>query len=235
MFLISLIFEQCSFYSLTKSNVCFIIKNVQKFKSENSKEKILAAATKLFAQKGFDGVSIREICKEADVNICMISYYWGVKKELYQGIIEDLLERQTAYTKTFLNYDKSPSQMSTKEKIELLFLITDKFIDYFYSNISSDLIILLLKEQQKPRFFATSPAFAYLRELVASLLNKKPDDREIIFKTLFILAQINSPRILAGFSLRLLAQEEFNQEDIKIIKENVKFYINALIKEARID
>lgn len=125
--------------------------------------------------------------------------------------------------------------MSTKEKIELLFLITDKFIDYFYSNISSDLIILLLKEQQKPRFFATSPAFSYLRELVASLLNKKPDDREIIFKTLFIIAQINSPRILAGFSLRLLGREEFNQEDIKIIKENVKFYINALIKEARID
>lgn len=213
----------------------FYNQNVQKSKSENSKEKILAAATKLFAQKGFDGVSIREICKEADVNICMISYYWGGKKELYQGIIEDLLERQTAYTKTFLNYDQSPSQMSTKEKIELLFLITDKFIDYFYSNISSDLIILLLKEQQKPRFFATSPAFSYLRELVASLLNKKPDDREIIFKTLFIIAQINSPRILAGFSLRLLAQEEFNQEDIKIIKENVKFYINALIKEARID
>ena len=208
---------------------------MQKSKSENSKEKILAAATKLFAQKGFDGVSIREICKEAEVNICMISYYWGGKKELYQGIIEDLLERQTAYTKTFLNYDQPPSQMSTKEKIELLFLITDKFIDYFYSNISSDLIILLLKEQQKTRFFATSPAFSYLRELVASLLNKKPDDREIIFKTLFILAQINSPRILAGFSLRLLAQEEFNQEDIKIIKENVKFYINALIKEARID
>ena len=213
----------------------FYNQNVQKSKSENSKEKILAAATKLFAQKGFDGVSIREICKEAEVNICMISYYWGGKKELYQGIIEDLLERQIAYTKTFLNYDQSHSQMSTKEKIELLFLITDKFIDYFYSNISSDLIILLLKEQQKPRFFATSPAFSYLRELVASLLNKKPDDREIIFKTLFIIAQINSPRILAGFSLRLLGREEFNQEDIKIIKENVKFYINALIKEARID
>lgn len=86
----------------------FYNQNVQKSKSENSKEKILAAATKLFAQKGFDGVSIREICKEAEVNICMISYYWGGKKELYQGIIEDLLERQIAYTKTFLNYDQSP-------------------------------------------------------------------------------------------------------------------------------
>lgn len=208
---------------------------MEKIKSENSKEKILAAATKLFAQKGFDGVSIREICKEADVNICMISYYWGGKKELYQGIIDDLLERQTAYTKTFLNYDKSPSMMSKDEKVELLFLITEKFIDYFYSNISSDLIILLLKEQQKPTFFAASPAFSYLREVVASLLNKDPEDREIIFKTLFIIAQINSPRILAGFSLRLLGQEEFVQEDIKIIKENVKFYIRALLKEAKID
>ena len=31
-----------------------------------------------------------------------------------------------------------------------------------------------------------------------------------------------------------LGQDDFIQEDIKIIKENVKLYINALIKEAGI-
>ena len=48
---------------------------MEKITQENSKEKILKAAIKLFAEKGFDGTSIREICKEAEVNICMISYY----------------------------------------------------------------------------------------------------------------------------------------------------------------
>ena len=39
----------------------------------NSKEKILKSAIKLFAQKGYDAVSIREIFKDAGCNICMIS------------------------------------------------------------------------------------------------------------------------------------------------------------------
>ena len=46
-----------------------------------------------------------------------------------------------------------------------------------------------------------------------------------------MLSQVNSPRILPAFSLRQLGQEDFYQEDIKIIKENVKLYINAVIKE----
>ncbi len=39
-----------------------------------SKQKILKSATKLFAQKGFDGVGIREICKDAGVNITICSH-----------------------------------------------------------------------------------------------------------------------------------------------------------------
>ena len=64
---------------------------MKKVKDENSKVRILEAATTLFAKKGFDGASIREICKAANVNLCMISYYWGGKRELYEGIIENLL------------------------------------------------------------------------------------------------------------------------------------------------
>ncbi|MBS4759369.1 MAG: TetR/AcrR family transcriptional regulator [Clostridium sp.] len=208
---------------------------MEKIKNENSKAKILNSATKLFAQKGFDGVSIREICKDAGVNICMISYYFGGKQDLYQGILDDLVEKQTVYAKTFINFEQNPENLTKKEKIDLLMTILDKFIDFFYSRISKDLIILLLKEQQKPNFFANSPAFNYLRSLIASLFDKDVNDREIILKTLFILAQINSPRILVGLSLRLLGQDDFVQEDIKIIKENVKFYVNALIKESQID
>lgn len=203
--------------------------------NENSKEKILNAATKLFAKKGFDGVSIREICKEAGINICMISYYFGGKNELYQSIINNLQERAIAYAKTFLDFDKNPGTMSREEKIDLLLEIADKFAEYFYANVSGDLITIMLKEQQKPDFIANSPLITYVRSIVADILNKDLNDREVIFKTLFIFSQINSPRILMGFSLRLLGQEDFVQEDIKIIKENVKFYIKSLLKEAKVD
>ena len=78
------------------------------------------------------------------------------------------------------------------------------------------------------------PVFLYFRRLVAAIFQKDENDREIIYKTVFILSQINSPKILPAMSLRQLGQNEFNQEDIKIIKENVKFYVQALLKEAKI-
>lgn len=72
---------------------------MKKINDENSKDKILITATKLFASKGFDSVSIREICKEAGVNLCMISYYWGGKQELYDSIVDEMVERQTIMLK----------------------------------------------------------------------------------------------------------------------------------------
>ena len=204
---------------------------MEKVKDDNSKARILEAATTLFARKGFDGTSIREICKAAGVNICMISYYWGGKQELYNGIIENLLEKQIEYSKDFLDLNKNPKNMSIDECLDLLMVIADKFVDFFYTNISSDLIVLLLKEQQRPDFIVKSPVLDYMRSVVARILNRETDDRLVIFKTLFMLSQVNSPRILPAFSLRQLGQEDFYQEDIKIIKENVKLYINAVIKE----
>ncbi len=205
---------------------------MKKPKDENSKSRILEAATTLFAQKGFDGTSIREICKKANVNLCMISYYWGGKQELYNGIIENLLEKQIEYSKGFLDLNKNPKDMSIDECTSLLTTIADKFVDFFYTNISSDLIILLLKEQQRPDFIVKSPVLDYMRSVVARVLNREPDDRLVIFKTLFMLSQVNSPRILPAFSLRQLGQKDFSKEDIKIIKENVKLYINAVTKES---
>ena len=205
---------------------------MKKPKDENSKSRILEAATTLFAQKGFDGTSNREICKKANVNLCMISYYWGGKQELYNGIIENLLEKQIEYSKGFLDLNKNPKDMSIDECTNLLTTIADKFVDFFYTNISSDLIILLLKEQQRPDFIVKSPVLDYMRSVVARVLNREPDDRLVIFKTLFLLSQVNSPRILPAFSLRQLGQKDFSKEDIKIIKENVKLYINAVIKES---
>lgn len=77
-------------------------------KDENSKQKILSAATKLFAHKGFDAVSVREICKEANANLCLISYHFGGKQELYNAIIDDLIEKQTRCANTFLDFSVNP-------------------------------------------------------------------------------------------------------------------------------
>lgn len=201
---------------------------MKKIKDEGSKARILEAATVLFAQKGFKGTSIREICKAANVNLCMVSYYWGGKQELYRGIIDNLLEKQIEYSKSFLDLNKNPQDMTIDECKKVLAKAMDKFVDFFYTNISSDLIVILLKEQQKPDFIVQSPVFDYVKSLVGRIINKDANDRLTIFKMVFMLSQVNSPRILPAFSLRLLGQKDFCDEDIKIIKDNLKSYINSL-------
>lgn len=48
---------------------------------------ILEVAETLFAENGFDGTSIRDISKEAKINIAMISYYFGSKERLLEALV----------------------------------------------------------------------------------------------------------------------------------------------------
>ena len=48
---------------------------------------ILQVAEKLFAEKGFDGTSIRDISKIAKINIAMVSYYFGSKDKMLEALV----------------------------------------------------------------------------------------------------------------------------------------------------
>lgn len=48
---------------------------------------IIIAAERLFAEEGFDGTSVRDIAKAANVNIAMISYYFGSKEKLLEALL----------------------------------------------------------------------------------------------------------------------------------------------------
>ena len=47
---------------------------------------ILLAAEKLFAQRGYHGVTIRQIAEEAGVPLALVGYYYGPKHELFHAI-----------------------------------------------------------------------------------------------------------------------------------------------------
>ena len=58
-------------------------------KSEtDSKDKIEKVATKIFAEKGFDGSSVREIAEKAGLGKPMIYYYFKNKDDLYFKLLE---------------------------------------------------------------------------------------------------------------------------------------------------
>ena len=57
-----------------------------------TQDKILLAATKVFAEHGFSDATTRMICKEAGVNVALVNYYFRSKAELYKAVIAALFE-----------------------------------------------------------------------------------------------------------------------------------------------
>ena len=48
---------------------------------------ILQTAENLFSQVGFDGTTVRAISKKANINVAMISYYFGSKEKLLESLV----------------------------------------------------------------------------------------------------------------------------------------------------
>jgi len=68
----------------------------------SKEENILLSAEELFAEKGFEGTSIREISRKAQVNVSMISYYFGSKEKLFEKIFEFRMNESLSFSKDIL-------------------------------------------------------------------------------------------------------------------------------------
>lgn len=55
-------------------------------------DRILDAAERLFAERGFDGVSARDIAEAARVNKALVFYHHGSKAELFDRVLERYYE-----------------------------------------------------------------------------------------------------------------------------------------------
>lgn len=58
-----------------------------------TRELLLEVAERLFAQKGFDSVTVRQLAKEAGVNGAMVSYHFGSKNGLLAALIDEKFPR----------------------------------------------------------------------------------------------------------------------------------------------
>ena len=74
----------------------------------DTKQKILVTARKLFAQKGFSGTSVRDISRDADVNVAAINYHFQGKRQLLLSMLdrdkEIIINQVEALTQSSSNY-----------------------------------------------------------------------------------------------------------------------------------
>lgn len=100
---------------------------------------ILEVAEDLFADKGFDGTSVRDIAGQAGVNLAMISYYFGSKEKLMAALIQFRAE----YTRGILEELNNDETLTPWEKI-------DKLIELYVNKILNNYKFHCIMTQHLP-------------------------------------------------------------------------------------
>ena len=83
---------------------------------------IIETAERLFAERGYDGTSVRDIADEADINVAMISYYFGSKEKLMEALFELRIGNVKLRVESLIKDDT----LSPLEKVNMLI---DEHID----------------------------------------------------------------------------------------------------------
>jgi len=66
-------------------------------RTENTRGSIIKAAVRLFAEKGFQGASVRDIVVKARVNQAAINYHFKGKDGLYLEVLKTAFEKLTEH------------------------------------------------------------------------------------------------------------------------------------------
>ena len=82
-------------------------------------DRIRTAATRLFAERGYAGTSVRAICEAAESNVNAVSYHYGGKQALYEEIISRIGDDRLASAQRLLG--RPPNDAADIESRLLLF------------------------------------------------------------------------------------------------------------------
>lgn len=94
---------------------------------KDKEQHIIDAAEKLFAEKGYEGASVRDIAASAGVNMAMICYYFGSKEQLIQALFKERIGHIGPQIENLLK-DNTTSPM---QKVQILL---DEYIASVFNN-----------------------------------------------------------------------------------------------------
>ena len=88
----------------------------------STRENLIESAERLFAARGFDGVSVRDIANDAKVNSALVGYYFGGK----QGLLTEVYTRHCAPLKN--ERERLLASYSADRRVPTLEEVLDAFI-----------------------------------------------------------------------------------------------------------
>ncbi|CAA7195733.1 MULTISPECIES: TetR/AcrR family transcriptional regulator [Chryseobacterium] len=193
---------------------------------------ILDIAEELIAKKGYEGTSVRDICSKANINVAMISYYFGSKEKmmtyLYQYRVLKTREKFSEFADT-INDGKPEMQM--KEMIKYIVSQLFKY-NYFHGFVTQE---LRHTENLKDELLDFYQLFVkkldeVIKKGVASgvfTFTPKPEDilTTIIGSTLFVIRNRNFYELYVPSK----NEETYTKEAEKKIRMNLLLSVFAIL------
>lgn len=156
----------------------------------STRSRLLASGATLFGEKGYDGASIREICKHASTSMNMIHHYFGSKEGLLNAIVEQF--GSDIFVVPMRLLDKVPrSKEDFLSRMEMLFESTlEAYIE------QRAVLLVVVREQADP-----SALREYMERFVEFLEQSK--------KKGFVRKEVDSEMITGAMHDRVLNQVLF--------------------------
>ncbi|HEX5026167.1 MAG TPA: TetR family transcriptional regulator [Agriterribacter sp.] len=193
---------------------------------------ILDAAEQLFAEKGFDGTSVRDIAGQANVNLAMISYYFGSKEKL----LVSLIEHRSGYTRGILEELSKDESLSPFDKIDRL---VDLYVDKILNNSRFHCIVtthLPTMQSEEIKDMMTSIKIGNLEQIKKIILDgqkkkvfRKVDIELTVASVMGTITQVTSSKALYHkiFNIEKNIDELYNKKMIPKLKSHLKQMLKA--------
>lgn len=198
---------------------------------KDSKTRLLEVALKLFATKGFDGVSTREIGKKAQVNISAIKYYFGGKEELYVAVLEYIkltFKQDAAAIIKELDYGKNLKNMTAEDARAIFHRVYSEVLNAAFKPKNMYMSMILAKESVNPSKTAIkvfTEKMLPLRSEIIKLVSKITGLSQANPKTFFITETLLNKAMVFGRDktriLFTLGIKDYNEKTIALIREIV--------------
>jgi AcrR family transcriptional regulator len=145
-----------------------------------TRDRLLATGTRLFAERGFQNVTVRDICTEAAANVAAINYHFEGKAGLYMEVLGKAVAIMRGTTEAMIQAGNGEPAAAQLESL------VRTFLERVVAGREGWIHQLMMQEMREPTAGldlvideVIGPRFAYLRSVVARLLGFADDDPRV--------------------------------------------------------
>ena len=185
--------------------------------AEDTRERILTAARSEFAERGFQGSSLRRICAGAGVTTGALYFFFEGKDDLFQTVISQATEPFTRLMNQHYEGERAASDRHMEEGAQADMEISRLLIDLYFSNRQTwDILLHHLNHPYVQAFLdqfveTSTEHYQFLMSEAEKAIGKQPPDRFAIHQ--FVHMQVDA--------MLTLISHEFRREEMLCHSETV--------------